>query len=171
MKAIDTMTPAELGESGQKEALPILMRYMQQGSANDRRLAASAVGKLLENYPEEAAAAIPALLTLAQDKYPQVRLYALKTLMLLIADLSATHAMLFEAIAGEDENPFNRKLAERILSHLETSSNSKGVAHASARPVDPPAVVEQQAEDETSRHSETLRIGVGHLFTTGPRPF
>lgn len=171
MKAIDTMTPAELGESGQKEALPILMRYMQQGSANDRRLAASAVGKLVEKYPEEAAAVIPALLTLAQDKYPQVRLYALKTLMLLVADLSATHAMLFEAIAGEDENPFNRKLAERILSHLETSPNSKGTAHASARPVDPPTVIEQQAEDETSHNAETLRIGVGHLFTTGPRPF
>jgi hypothetical protein len=69
-----------LGRSNDPAALPELIRLLAMPSAEVRRLAASAVGKL-SGFGADPTAAVAALAPVAlQDPHPQVRQYALKAL-------------------------------------------------------------------------------------------
>lgn len=68
----------ELGRSGDGRALPELTELLGKPSAEVRRLAASAVGKLAG--AAESKAAVAALLRALRDPHPQVRQYAVKAL-------------------------------------------------------------------------------------------
>lgn len=69
-----------LGRSGNHLALPELIALLKMPSAEIRRLAASAVGKL-SGFGADPAAAVAALAPVAtKDPHPQVRQYALKAL-------------------------------------------------------------------------------------------
>ncbi len=69
-----------LGRSGDPAALPELVGLLQMPSAEIRRLAASAVGKLA-GFGADPATAVTALAPVAmKDPHPQVRQYALKAM-------------------------------------------------------------------------------------------
>ncbi len=73
------MTPYELGESKSKEAIPYLIAFTESPHPNERRLSASALGKLAHFKPEIYQAQDP-LIHLLKDPYPQVRQYSAKAL-------------------------------------------------------------------------------------------
>ncbi len=68
----------ELGNSGDGRALPELLELMNSPSAQVRRLAVSAVGKLV--VFADSAKAVPGLTVRLRDTHPQVRQYAVKAL-------------------------------------------------------------------------------------------
>lgn len=113
----DEMTPYALGESGQLEALSFLIEYLMSGRTNERRLAASAVGKLARIYRDECAEALPYLLDLVNDPSPQVRQYALKALAEFDVPDEALESL--RTIAEGDEKYYNRDLAARIVGAVE----------------------------------------------------
>jgi len=70
----------ELGRSGDPSNLPELISLLQTPSAEVRRLAASAIGKLAD-YEADSQSAVEALAPVAlRDPHPQARQYALKAL-------------------------------------------------------------------------------------------
>ena len=68
----------ELGKSGRGEALPELAGLLASPSAEVRRLAASALGKL--SGLADAAAVVRALMPVLREMHPQVRQYASRAL-------------------------------------------------------------------------------------------
>jgi HEAT repeat protein len=81
MMNLSSMSPYELGLTGRKEATPLLINFLKHGSSNEKRLAASAIGKLSIHFKDSCNKAIPALLAcLELSDQPQTRQYALKTL-------------------------------------------------------------------------------------------
>jgi hypothetical protein len=78
MKSLDLMTPYELGESRQRDAIPYLANYLRSQKTNDIRLAASAVGKLAETYRDDCLSLIPLLLNALRVDSPQVRCLSTK---------------------------------------------------------------------------------------------
>ncbi len=69
----------QLGESDDPSAIPKLIEFTKSKNANERRLAASALGKLA-NYKPQIYKACPHLIKLLKDEKPQVRQYAAKAL-------------------------------------------------------------------------------------------
>jgi len=69
----------ELGESNSPEAIPELIKLTKSKEKNERRLAASALGKLARFKPEIYSSA-QALFRLLHDEGPQVRQYAIKAI-------------------------------------------------------------------------------------------
>ena len=82
----------ELGRSADGAALPELIRLLAAPSAEARRLAASAIGKLAGIT--DAPAAVAALTRLLRDPHPQARQYAVKALK-----AGATRAQVAEMVA------------------------------------------------------------------------
>ena len=82
-KELAKWTPFELGESNRKEAIHYLILYLATGNGNEKRLAASAISKLTENFKESCVLAVPYLLANLSHSMPQVRQYTLKSLNLL----------------------------------------------------------------------------------------
>ncbi|MCK4736480.1 MAG: HRDC domain-containing protein, partial [Methanophagales archaeon] len=72
----DTWT---LGESNDAKAIPKLIEFTKSRDGNERRLAASALGKL-SIFKPQIFEAVPHLIRLLDDKKPQVRQYAAKAL-------------------------------------------------------------------------------------------
>ena len=69
----------QLGESKDPSAIPKLIEFTKSTNANERRLAASALGKLAK-YKPQIYEACPHLIKLLKDEKPQVRQYAAKAL-------------------------------------------------------------------------------------------
>jgi len=69
----------QLGESDDPSAIPKLIEFTKSGNANERRLAASGLGKLAR-YKPQIYKACPHLIKLLKDEKPQVRQYAAKAL-------------------------------------------------------------------------------------------
>ena len=109
----DKLTPYELGETGEKEALDYIKRFLQSGTINERRLAASAAQKISKRYNAEARKLVPLLLNNLNNSAPQVRQYSLKALREF--DLNASELKKIEFIFQNDEKEYNRLAAENIL--------------------------------------------------------
>ncbi|MDT8445817.1 MAG: AAA domain-containing protein [bacterium] len=109
----EKLKPYELGESGAEAAVEPLINYLSNGTKNEQRLAASALGKLAERYPEEVRKAVPTLIKALDNEGAQVRQYALKSLGKLA--LSAEERIRIEVLAREDAVEYCRRAAEICL--------------------------------------------------------
>lgn len=112
-ESFSSMTPFELGELGTPDTVPFLKLFLASEQNGERRLAASALGKIAKRHPNSARDAYPQLLLCVDDPYPQVRQYSLKAISVLginPADLSV-----IQRIADTDDRKYNREAARRIL--------------------------------------------------------
>jgi hypothetical protein len=105
-----------LGESGRAESVPELLSRLSHPSANVRRLAASALGKLAP--VADASAVVLALTTLLRDPHPQVRQYAIKSLV--AYGLASEPALpdLQDMVDRPTETDYNRRDAEKAIATL-----------------------------------------------------
>jgi len=108
IKSITELSPYELGETNKIEAIPFIIEYLENGSSNERRLAASAINKLKIIYHEECKSAIPYLINILDESYPQQTQYALKAL--LGFDLPKYALPIFKKISIEGRNLIIRSL-------------------------------------------------------------
>lgn len=110
------MTPYELGETGKPEAIPYLDRYLQFGSSNEKRLAASAIRKLTPYYKDHCEYTVPHLINCLRDPDPQVCQYCLKALLLF--EISKHLIPEIQKIFDSDAKAYNRELAQKILTNM-----------------------------------------------------
>jgi hypothetical protein len=118
----------ELGRSRDGSALPELAGLLQKDSAEVRRLAASAIGKLAGTA--DSAAAVTALLPILRDPHPQVRQYAVKSL----------------SAYGIAARPALADLKDMAIQPAEKEYNRRDAAKAVALIEEAVRLVEQQAE-------------------------
>lgn len=118
----DIVSPYELGEIGAPECVPILIKYLNSRSHQDSKLAASAIGKIAVKHKHVCNTAIPALINALNSDGPQVRQYALKTLLLL--DITSEYIDKFVSISTNDEKEYNREGAKNILKKLKVNANT-----------------------------------------------
>jgi len=102
-----------LGNAGQGRALAELTRLLETPSAEVRRLAASAIGKLAGFAA--AAEAVGALSSRLRDPHPQVRQYAIKALKAYGHAAEATRHDLEDIAANPAEKEYNRRDASLAL--------------------------------------------------------
>lgn len=107
------MSPYELGESKSIEALPELIKYLLNGSDNDKRLAASAVAKIAVLPNSNCELAKKPLLNNLENSKPQVRQYSLKAIRhirLQIEDLESINKLY-----QSESKDYNIKAYEQIF--------------------------------------------------------
>jgi hypothetical protein len=102
-----------LGRSGDGGALAELLQLAQEPSAQVRRLAASAIGKLAGRA--DAARAVPALQSRLRDNHPQVRQYAVKALSAYGAHAKDALPDLRDIAANPAEKDYNRRDAAKAI--------------------------------------------------------
>jgi hypothetical protein len=107
----------ELGCAGDGKALGELAILLAKPSAEVRRLAASAIGKLAGEA--EASAAVAALLPILRDPHPQVRQYAVKALSAYGAAAQSALADLRDLAANASEKDYNRRSAGKAVEVIE----------------------------------------------------
>lgn len=107
----------ELGESNNPVVIPELIDYTNSKNANERRLSASALGKLARFKPE-IYDALPSLIELLNDEKPQVRQYAAKAL----GKISHPKAIPHLQKLLSDEKYYNKKTAKYVLDNLNSIS-------------------------------------------------
>ncbi|MDD3322183.1 MAG: RecQ family ATP-dependent DNA helicase [Paludibacter sp.] len=112
-KNYEKLTPYELGETGDKEAIDYIKRFLDSGTVNERRLAASATQKICKKYKAEAIKLVPSLLDNLNNCAPQVRQYSLKALGTF--DLNAIALKKIEFVFQNDDKEYNRLAAESII--------------------------------------------------------
>lgn len=122
MKKFMDMSPYELGECGREEAIKYLIMYLTKGRHNDKRLAASAIGKLSDKYRESADKTIPFLIENLNDSHGQVRQYTLKALTKL--RVPDKYKSLIHNIYANDTAEYNRRAAKELLEAMESLKNS-----------------------------------------------
>ena len=110
----DHSAPWILGEKKNPEDIPKLIDFTKSDNTNERRLAASALGKMAKLKPQ-IYEAVPSLILLLKDEKPQVRQYAIKSLGLIKDKRAQPH---LEIIAEDDEKEYNRKCAEKAVKKL-----------------------------------------------------
>ncbi len=118
------MSPYELGESGREEAIKYLIMYLTKGKANDKRLAASAVGKLALKYKDSCNRAIPFLIENLSDSHGQVRQYTLKALTKL--NVPKKYYSLIKKLAQNDRVEYCRRAALQLLEQMELDHSIEG---------------------------------------------
>jgi DNA helicase II / ATP-dependent DNA helicase PcrA len=116
MRDLSKMSPYELGESGREEAVRYLILYLSKGTANEKRLAASAVKKLSSEFRDTCNKAVPFLIENLGDSHPQVRQYTLKALAKL--KLPNTAHKIIKEISFKDGTEYNRRAALEILENV-----------------------------------------------------
>ncbi|WP_139905303.1 UvrD-helicase domain-containing protein [Clostridium thermarum] len=116
MKKLMKMTPYELGESGRKEAIEYLIMYLSKGRANDKRLAASAIGKLAERHKESCNRAVPFLIENLSDSHGQVRQYTIKALCKLT--VPQRYYSLIKNLSETDKAEYCRRAAAELLEKM-----------------------------------------------------
>lgn len=110
----DNMSPYELGESKEKDAIIYLKTFLENGNENEKRLAASAVGKLIILYKKECQELKDCLINNLTNEKAQVRNYTLKTLIHYDNITDKDLVLLKEKYLSE-EKEYNLKLFEEIL--------------------------------------------------------
>ena len=121
IKLLSKMTPYELGESKNKNALEYLRGYLENGSINEKRLSASAVSKLTVHYKKECNELIPLLIRNLDSTGSQVRQYTLKALMKL--DLNKSHINEIIESCQYEIKDYNKIIINKITSKLEMKNN------------------------------------------------
>ncbi|MCX7044860.1 MAG: HEAT repeat domain-containing protein [Candidatus Sumerlaeota bacterium] len=106
-----------LGNSGQGEALQELLPLLASPSAQVRRLAASAVGKLADLA--DAGKAVSALLPLLRDAHPQTRQYAIKALAAYGARAQCSLPDLRDLAANTSEKDYIQRDAAKAVTTIE----------------------------------------------------
>lgn len=112
------LTPYELGESGEKEAVKYLQRFLDYGTINERKLAASATQKLSRKFKAETMKLVPSLVNNLSNDDPQVHQYFLKVLKDFELNIDELKKKSF--IAENDEKEYNRSAAKDILIRQDT---------------------------------------------------
>lgn len=107
------MTPYELGESKSVDAISYLLKYLDNGSANEKRLAASAIYKLSEFYLEQCLVTKSALLNNLQLDMPQVRQYTLKALSKF--DFEENEMKVIKGCYKKEDKSYNLDLFNQIF--------------------------------------------------------
>lgn len=107
----------ELGNSGDPVVLPELIELTSSPSANIRRLAASAIGKLAGIA--HADSAVSALAPLLRDVKPQVRQYAIKTLRLYGTHSRSVLSDLRDLAISPVEQEYNNRAARLAVETIE----------------------------------------------------
>ncbi|SCN25186.1 putative ATP-dependent DNA helicase YjcD [Clostridium sp. N3C] len=125
MKKLMDMSPYELGESGREEAIKYLIMYLTKGKANDKRLAASAIGKLALRYKESCNKAIPFLIENLSDSHGQVRQYTLKALTKLT--VPKKYYSLIKNVAENDSAEYCQRAALQLLEQMALEYSKKNV--------------------------------------------
>ena len=110
----------ELGNSGNPAALSELAELTRAPSAQVRRLAASAIGKLAGLADEQTA--VHALHSLLKDRHPQVRQYAVKALKAYGAAASCMLVDLRDMAVNSAEKEYNRRDAALAVDTIEEAS-------------------------------------------------
>lgn len=105
-----------LGEAGSADAVPELLRLAGHPSAQVRRLAVSALGKLAD--AADPTAVVPALQARLADLHPQVRQYAIKALTRYGAASQAAIPDLEDIAASPTETDYNRRDAAAAVAAI-----------------------------------------------------
>lgn len=113
---LQLMSPFDLGETKTKEALPHLIVYLRNGSDNDKRLAASALTKLIQ-AGVSCKSSIPFLVKNTSNEKPQIRQYTFKAL--LEFELSVDFYKTFLSLYRNEEKDYNKKIIRTILERFE----------------------------------------------------
>mgnify|MGYP001599760010 CR=1 FL=1 len=113
-------TPLVLEESNEFSAIPKLIELTYSKNGNDRRLVASALGKLSKSTPD-IFQAVPHLIKLLNDEKPQVRQYATKAL----GEIRDPRAILHIKKLLCDEKYYVVNAAKSALSKLESKEVSE----------------------------------------------
>jgi hypothetical protein len=116
----------ELGRSGDGAALGELAGLLAQPSAEVRRLAASAIGKLAG--AADASRAVALLLPVVRDPHPQARQYAIKALSAYGAAAESALADLRDLAEAGHEKDYNRRDATKALAVIEETLRIKRAA-------------------------------------------
>lgn len=107
----------ELGRSADPAVLPELTELLDTPSAEVRRLAASAIGKLAGLA--DAATAVSALTLTLRDSHPQVRQYAVKALKAYGTAAASALDDLRDIAANNTEKEYNRRDAAAAVETIE----------------------------------------------------
>ena len=108
-------TPYKLGITPKAEHIQSLIQYTKSKIPNERRLAASALGKHKEITPD-IYEAVPSLIDLLHDSHPQVREYSIKALGE-IGDKRAINP-LEHIIYQTDDQEYNQRAAKRSIEKI-----------------------------------------------------
>ena len=112
-KNYQELTPYELGETGDKNGIIYIEKFLNSGTINEREIAASAAKKINRKYKSEAKKLVPSLLGNLSNNDPQVRQYCLYALG--DFDLTILELKIIEAVVQNDDKKYNRLAAEGIL--------------------------------------------------------
>ena len=118
----------ELGNAGNGQALPELANLLKKDSAEVRRLAASAIGKLAG--ASDPVTAVAELISALKDSHPQVRQYAIKALKAYGANAKpALHDLkdIADNVSEKEYNQRDAKLAIEIIEETLRIRDSKTV--------------------------------------------
>lgn len=118
--SLESMSPYELGLTRDPRALTHLIRYLREGTRGERRLAASAIGKLAPYCGDRCRDAVGPLVASLSDEGPQVRQYALKALKLLPLNDDALSAI--RKMSLSDDRAYNRRFAAAMLKQVDPRS-------------------------------------------------
>jgi superfamily I DNA/RNA helicase len=124
-KDLERMSPMKLGETGSIEALPFVVNFLDKGSVNEVRLAASAIKKIARKHKSQCLIAVPNLINALDSEGPQARQYVLNTLIDLNGSEVQVYKEHFEEIVEHDPKSYNREAAKRILFGTSSQSESK----------------------------------------------
>jgi len=105
--------PWTLGESKDPKAIPQLIEFTKSADGNERRLAASALGKL-STFKPQIFEAVSHLIRLLDDEKPQVRQYAAKAL----GKIESEDAMHHLKKRLNDEMPYVREAATAAIKRI-----------------------------------------------------
>lgn len=121
------LTPYELGELGTPDALPVLRIYLSSHKVNDVRLAASAISKIANHYPDDCRPFVPDLIRALNTNKSQVIQYAIGALikipftpndndLSIFAAISKSHGVLItREQAGYLVNPHGKTLPMPVI--------------------------------------------------------
>lgn len=126
------MSPYELGLTQDPAAVPLLIGFIKKGGANEKRLAASAIRKLLPYCTEACTAAIEPLVNCLSDPAPQVRQYALNTLVRMRIPQEALSKV--RNVAEYDDKYYNRDAANAILRKHNATNGGQNAARQPEEP-------------------------------------
>ncbi|HEX8746140.1 MAG TPA: HEAT repeat domain-containing protein [Pyrinomonadaceae bacterium] len=159
------LSPYDLGLTGSPDALPYLIGYLKNGASNEKRLAASAVRKLIPYCKEACEGAVPALLSCLEDPAPQVRQYAIKTLAEL--DLPEEAIERLRNVSDSDEKEYNRAFAGEILKRRRSSPGHEASAIQAGSPDTTIASLEKELSQESEDFSFRARFPAVHRTIDG----
>jgi len=111
----NALSPYELGEVRTKDSLPHLIVYLNNGSDNEKRLAASAIIKLMQ-ININCYSAVPFLIKNLKSLKPQVRQYTLKALREFV--LPITYYGNIMEVCSSDAKDYNRVIAKEIIDKM-----------------------------------------------------